>query len=317
MMIVEQYFQWAEPIERGNLLEIERVGEEFRIMGLLPGYEGDAQAFDLMCQYARAAKYRPVGAARSGEESPEIMFANADSDEKLIAFVRRFGPVVAKIAFTNFDKPEEGLLEPRWPVRLSAIQDMQELRNEHLIYRCALTLLSYSSEPKYDYLEGQRLIADIAAKIIDWPMQWEREKILRRGEPFWKLTQKSLERIDNTKSSPLGVLMPANFNARLVLCDLTNAFRPTLFPSPSHMHASIKYGIRPLLYSILRRQLLNPRDLSACANSQCRNFFHIERGGQRFCSEDCSQHQRQRTYWAKRGKKLRKKRTKQHRKANQ
>ena len=50
------------------------------------------------------------------------------------------------------------------------------------------------------------------------------------------------------------------------------------------MHSSIKYGIRPLLYSILRRQFINPRGFAFCANTECRNFFNIERAGQQFCS---------------------------------
>jgi hypothetical protein len=108
---------------------------------------------------------------------------------------------------------------------------------------------------------------------------------------------------------------PPTLDGRIVLCELVNSFRATVFPNPLEMHSSIKYGIRPLLYALLRRQFINPRDFSACANTQCRNFFNIERSGQRFCSDDCSTHQRQRTYWAKRGKKLRKKRLTKRRKA--
>jgi hypothetical protein len=55
-----------------------------------------------------------------------------------------------------------------------------------------------------------------------------------------------------------------------------------VFPNRLEMHGSIKYGIRPLLYSILRRQFLAPRDFAACANTQCRDFFNLERAGQRF-----------------------------------
>ena len=244
-----------------------------------------------------------------------MLFANAESDEKLIAFVQRFGPVVAKCAFTNFDKPEEGLLEPRVPRRLSAVQDMQELRNEQSIYRAVLALLQQLSEPDFDYLAGQRLIAEIAVKITYWPLQWEREKIFRGKDPFWKLSQKALQRIESLKSLPPGILLPSDLDARIVLCELLNSFPGMFFPNPMEMHSSIKYGIRPLLYSLLRRQFINPREFSLCANTQCRNFFSIERSGQKFCSEGCSMHQRQRSYWAKRGKKLRKKRTREQRKA--
>lgn len=91
-------------------------------------------------------------------------------------------------------------------------------------------------------------------------------------------------------------------------------FRPTIYPNLSEMHSSIRYGIRPLLYSLLRREFLYPRDVAICANSQCKEFFEIERAGQRFCSADCSLHQRQRDYWQDRGKKLREKRSKNRKK---
>jgi hypothetical protein len=66
-----------------------------------------------------------------------------------------------------------------------------------------------------------------------------------------------------------------------------------------------------LLYSILRQELLYPRDIAACANTQCREFFEIERAGQRFCCDACSLHQRQREYWQNRGRKLRGKKAKE------
>jgi hypothetical protein len=79
-----------------------------------------------------------------------------------------------------------------------------------------------------------------------------------------------------------------------VICELLNVFRSMVFPNASEAHASIRYGIRPLLYSILRREFLSPRDIRSCANTQCRKFFEVEREGQRFCGAECSLRQRQR-----------------------
>jgi hypothetical protein len=45
-----------------------------------------------------------------------------------------------------------------------------------------------------------------------------------------------------------------------------------------------------------------------CADTQCREFFEVERAGQRFCNEICSRHQRQREYSRARGNALRKER---------
>jgi len=318
MAIVEQLFpgfQWAEPLEEGGVLQVERAGPELHITGLLPRYQAQNHPSDLLGQYGIAAKCRAVGKPRTTEDSPEILFANADSDDKLIAFVRRFGPVVAKCAYTNFEKPEGGLREPRLPPRLFAVQVIEELRNEHLIYRSALALMSRLTESSFDYPAAQQLIGEIAAKVADWPRQWEREKAQCWKEPIWHLSAESLKRIEQLSSGRPDVLLPPTLDGRIVLCELLNSFRGTVYPNPVEMHSSIKYGMRPLLYSILRRQFVAPRDFAPCANTQCRNFFNIERAGQQFCCAECSIHQRQRTYWAKRGKKLRRKKLREQRKA--
>jgi hypothetical protein len=135
-------FQWAEPLHAGRELQVEQVGTELHISGLLPRYKGENCPTDLIRQYDIGAKYRAVGKQRTTGDSPETLFANADTDDKLVAFVRRFGPVVAKDAYTNFEKPEKGRSEPRLPLRLFAVQDIRELRNEHVIFRSAMDLMT-------------------------------------------------------------------------------------------------------------------------------------------------------------------------------
>ncbi len=122
------------------------------------------------------------------------------------------------------------------------------------------------------------------------------------------LSTESLRRVQQLASGGGGWPFLPTAEARKVICELLNSFRAMVFPNRLEIQASIRYGIRPLLYSILRRQFLAPRDFAACANTQCRDFFNLERAGQRFCSPECSRQQRQRTYWKKRGKKLREER---------
>jgi len=308
-------FQWAEPLRAGAELRVEPVGTELHITGLLPRYEGKDRPTDLIQQYEIGAKYRAVGKQRTTGDSPETQFANAETDNKLVAFVRQFGPVVAKDAYTNFERPEKGQSEPRLPIRLFAVQDMQELRNEHLIFRSALDLTVRLIESPFDFVSAQRLIGEIATGIIAWPEQWERERVQSRKEPFWNLRSDALERIQQLTDRKPDCLLPPTLDGRIVICELVNSFRAIVFPNPLEMHANIKYGIRPLLYAILRRQFLSPRDVAACANTHCRNFFNVERDGQQYCCTECSIHQRQRNYWSDRGKKLRKKRLRDQRKA--
>jgi hypothetical protein len=179
-----------------------------------------------------------------------MRFANADSDEKLIAFVRRFGPVVAKKIRMVMNDEEE-----RLEVKLTAVQDMGELRNEQVVYHAAMDLVRLLNEREFDYGLAQTRIRQIAGHFSDWPQQWERERAQRVSEhgtePFWKLTTHSLERIKALSSTRPDGLLPPNVNGRIVMCELLNAFRSTVFPNPMEMHNSIQYGIRPLLYSIL------------------------------------------------------------------
>ena len=316
MTSVEQIypgFQWADPPGKGSDLEVEQVGSELQIGGLSPNYRVKDPSTDLIRQFERAPNLRPVGQKRIGKQSPDIRFANADSDEKLIAFVRRFGPVVAKdVRIVMIDEENKKL-----QVRLIARQDMQELRNEQVIYGAAMGLVNLLSEQEFDYGLAQTRIRQIAGHLSGWPQQWERERAQRESEhgaePFWKLTSNSLKRIQALGSSRPDGLLPPTLDGRIVICEVLNSFRSAVFPNPVEMHSSIRYGIRPLLYSILRRQFLGPRDFAVCANTQCRNFFNVERAGGRFCSTECSQHERQRTYWSKRGKQLRRKRLKRSR----
>ena len=185
------------------------------------------------------------------------------------------------------------------------------------IYSAAtlLVVLARDADPK-DEPEARNLSQIIATLIGDWPRQWEREKSQHHleAEPIWKIRPESLKRIEELSkagSDPFGL---SRFDSRIVVCELLNSFPSRVFPNPVEMHASINFGIRPLLYAILRQQFMALRDIARCANTQCRDFFNLERTGQEFCSLTCSRQQRQRIYWKERGKRLRKKRTSKKRK---
>ena len=88
-------FAWAEPV-RGNDLSVVVVGDKLQISGFFPTYRHRDPPTDLLSGYGAARKSRSGGKQKSGQASPHVVFANADSDEKLTAFVRAFGPVVAE-----------------------------------------------------------------------------------------------------------------------------------------------------------------------------------------------------------------------------
>ena len=296
---------------QGKELGVEWIGSDLKITGSAAHYQRQDSPCDLISQYEKSPRQVAIGQQRTGTQSPDVRFANADTDQKLIDFVRRFGPVVARCVEDTGMIPDKELGEPRFPGHLIAHQDMHELKNEQEIYRAALALVMQLNQPNYDYVSAQQLMKAIAANIKDWPRQWEREKSLRSVRPRWNLSAESLNRIEQLHSSRPDPFLPGSLDGRIVICELLNSFPSIVFPNPPEMHSSIKYGIRPLLYSLLRRQFVYPRGSAVCANTECRNFFNVERAGQEFCSSECSTRHRQRIYWQKRGKKLRKKRSTQ------
>lgn len=300
-------FQWAEPLQRRSGLDVKVVGDALQITGCLPKYGEANTPSDLLNQYQIARKNRNIGKQSTAKDSPHISFANADTDEKLVAFVRSFGPVAAQSIRVGFEPP----------ITMVAMQDMKELRNERSIYRAALALVTSVEAPGFDFAEAQRLIQEIGTYISDWPRQWKREcsaqtkaHFGQTKEPLWKLSDDSLERIKQLGSGPPGAWLPPNLDARIVICELVNAFRPVLYPNPVEMNTSIRFGVRPLLYAILRREVLHSHETGICANTRCRDFFEVERSDQQFCTPECSRQQRQRDYWNSSGKKLRIKRLK-------
>lgn len=154
---------------------MEPVGSDLQITGSVPLYQRQNSPCDLICQYERSYRQLEIGQQRTGTQSPDMCFANADTDQKLLAFVRRFGPVVAKCVTDTSLIPDKELGEPRFPGHLIAHQDMQELRNEQAVYRAALALVMQLGQQDYDYASGQQLMKTIAANIKDWPRQWERK----------------------------------------------------------------------------------------------------------------------------------------------
>jgi hypothetical protein len=219
--------------------------------------------------------------------------------------------VVAKRVKDTRLIPREEDGEPKLPGWLIAEQDMHELRREQAVYGAALSLVKWMTATNDNSQAAKQFIEIIAERVKDWPGQWDREKRLRRVEPNWRLREASLKRIEGLRRH----LVPDALTCRIVICELLNSFPSTSYPNVSEMHSGIRFGIRPLLYSILRRQFFHPRGFSVCANSECRKFFSIERAGQTFCNAECSIRQRQRDYWQTKGKKMRKKRNSKRKKA--
>lgn len=306
-------YQWGDPPTGQRHLLVNRIEDELEITAVMPRYLSETRSCDLLQQYEIARKNRPIAKQRTGKDSPHIRFANADCDDELIDFVRSFGPAVSS---SWKDLPSESPLradsagDSAFRCLMRARQGLPELRSEQRIYKAALGLVNEltKKETAFDINSAKERMGEIARGIRDWPRQWNRERNERGEDPPWRVPAESIRRIVALINSGRDRILPPQLDARIVLCELVNVFPSLAFPNPLEMHSYMRFGIRPLLYSILRREFLQPRDLGVCANTQCRAFFEIERAGQRFCNEECSRQQRQRDYWQSRGKKARKKR---------
>lgn len=275
--------------------------------------------------------------------SPHISFPNATSDQALMEFVEEFGPVVATDVFE--DKVDQtqangtSLEEKDWRGFVGARQDLATLRIERRTYAAALELLTELrlGENAVDISAIQRHISDIADGVSSWPEQREAERQWRTSHNFapmaWHFDSNQRHFIWLLKADvflqeppPLdgafgtgpdyvgwALRMKPYRAGHLVLCALINAFDTEVKyfkdrPVETSPFGSLRFGVRPALYLILKHLYLGGSGVPVCGNDRCRRFFENERAGQRFCTPECSQRYRQRKYWAKAGSDLRKRR---------
>jgi len=305
-------YQWGDPLYKENSFRLSREGNKITISAVMPRYVSENRPTDLMRQYgsARQAHKKMKG---SSKDAPHIRFANANSDDELIEFIRSFGPVVAKTCTLLLDQvekdpPIDGIQQVDLTMR--ADQNLAELRNEQRIYQAALWLVLELQRPEkqYDTEEASIKIQKIASLVRGWPLQWRRERKACGQAPLWKVRSGTIERLDALSKLHSDVFLLPQVDARIAVCQLLNVFPALVFPNPLEMHSYLRYGIRPLLYALLRREFVNTFDAAVCANPQCREFFEVDRAGKQYCSSECSRKHRQREYWQTRGKTRRDKR---------
>lgn len=315
-------FFWA------NKIKVIVGTEDLEVSGIIPVFQEDQNAAPDPLRAYRHAVSRYAGPKRQGKNSPHIQFANADNSQKQIAFVRQYGPVIVSSSRT-----EERAIPSEFSYQMTetviiALQNLEELEREHLVYRSAFVLLAELQRGKKSDIAIIRECASTIDKYVsEWPRQWKREQQLRANgqgyadRPQWLFGADNLEHLEiwawnamrETTGDELRDLMlgPDTIRAgHLLLCELVNAFAPVVYPwgdvpveAPG---LDLTGGIRPILYYILRREYLQRGGVAICRNTDCRALFEIERAGQEFCGEECSRLHRQREYWRTRGKKLRK-----------
>lgn len=302
-------------------------GSRLSISGKVPFSDSDLKlSDDLFLIYLQNRESSNKGAKN---KSAHLEFANAQNDEDLIAFIRRFGPVAAsEVNLVRYSGDgAEGLASREI---INGVQGLKELRHEQGIYRSCLRLLSELT--RGEKVASLAVIRECASFIVpgvsQWLRDWNKECVSRdhknQGPPFWQFRTENYNALLHfqavTAFEPSGLAGYDPFRAgHEVLCGILNAFPTTIEfllerPIETVPYESLLYGVRPLLYLILRHEYLTQIGMDVCANPACGRLFVIERLHQRFCDEDCSRRFRQRQYWANRGSRRRaQRRTKKNR----
>lgn len=321
MAIVERILTiptWAEHIS------VERDGETLVVKGegrrAIPASPNELPpGQDFLQQYIQYSKF--WSEKRSGKRPPHIQFANSASDEDLIAFVERFGPLQSNGKLWRLPNKS-----------VTAYQDMQGLRRDRLIFSGATKLVVAGARGDVDdgnvlagglgeILQGV-LQAGPATEIHTVPTFHESPWYGHHLLPFAKWLGEVATDFSASESIPLTEaarsISPGKLRkiGQIALSILLNCFPPQLTPIGSRMMELPAYdpcGILPVLYFMLRQDCLRKQGIAICARPECSKFFAVERFGQRFCSAECSLLQRQRDYWQRKGKAARARRVAEER----
>lgn len=237
-----------------------------------------------------------------GAQAPHLQFANARTDEDLIAFVRRYGPVNGLLQTSGLLARGDSTLEVR--------ESLKRLRREQMILASALEMFAGLRDGN-DVDAANGLSAFVRACSQPGPFGDV------RPESNWILDL--LFRVNGDSLEKVGVSELETFLRRLegeslktycwyVLCLVLRSFPPEIAPVKAGI-AEIpprnNAGVLPALIFMLRRDCLDGQEVRMCGQRECRKFFKVERGGQRFCSDECSRLERQRDYWHRKGKEAR------------
>lgn len=317
-------------------------------MGTLPTSVAELQrSRDVFAGYLSSVQSE-YAQKSTGRRSPHIAFSNARSDDELIKFVEQFGPIVGTQVVEDKPDPTQPVPtsekeEINLRTLIGAFQELETLRAERRTYAAALGLLAElrRGEESSDIRAIQRHISDIADGVWSWPEQQEAEEQWRASHDFppvaWHFDSNRCAFILYLKSEVFREEpTPSRGNAsaeyigwalrtrphragHLVLCALLNAFETEVQYSVNRAvetlpFGSLRFGVRPALYLILKHLYLGGLGALVCADDRCRKFFESQRAGQRFCPGGvCSQRYRQRKYFEQRGSNLRKlKRKRKH-----
>ncbi len=332
------------PAPWGVNLTVLRDGEELLVFGGdFAGYTFSDEDFVLAgavneLERFRAAEQKRMTKNAVNGDSLVMEFVNARTDEQLIEFVRRYGPVSGYPPAVEQPKGSDHehlrFVERQGEISSGdiAIQNLEVLRIERSFAERIQLLTSAfweANEPTNELLAIQgsnvgswyKKVKPVVRDI--WHQLAELNRILDRARAVPKFKRPlSISWGDQLRSclSPFTYKLDDHANgedvehlnvyfiAESCLCSFFGSVRGNLVLNRGAVEEVpnvSEYGILPVLHFMLRECFLAQRRVAICAKPGCGNSFLIDRSGARFCSETCAHAFAQREYWKRGGKQKR------------
>jgi hypothetical protein len=215
--------------------------------------------------------------AKSDGPDNVYQFANATTDEKLIAFVEEFGPIHGKVVAVQplaIDIDDDSCA-------VTVRETLRSLRREQRQFRRMVEIIqqvNHNARADFDVLRG--LLMELAGHA---PMSL--------SDDWLEAVQNLMHQYRNPSRKILSV-------AHQLLCYFFNQYPPGLFPVADGVVElpRIRFsGVRDALYFQLRLDYLAQRTIGTCLH--CHEHFVVYRRGTAACSESCSRALRNAKYW--------------------
>lgn len=277
---------WAQRIEvdrQGDKLLVTgwgRIPDPIEARHVDPEFRSRLDIFQRFHRYV----LRRLTERHASEDAGVYQFAEANNDEKLIAFVRELGPVWGDVR--SIKNEENGT------VTITVSQSMRRLRREQQQFAAAVELLQQVNRNSRADVEIMR------TRMLDLHLH---PHVLAMGAEY-----------ETTKGTLAHKTAAALIWAHRGLCLTLNEYRPKLISFPGgvielpEMHDE---GIRDEIYYQVRLDYLAQRAIGTCLN--CGGHFPVYKRGARACGEACRRGLRNQKYWNRHRKTINRKRREQ------
>jgi hypothetical protein len=229
---------------------------------------------------------------------------------------------------------------------VGAVQRWDELRREQKLFRSLLLLIQAVKSGDAEELRGTlSLFDDVLDGTSAWIEQHSRESLQRerneRAPIDWNWSRNQQDILANYFSSVASALAKGNpkldglstllahgnplNNLNGAICEILNAFPPSVQYLPKKQskngnnlpravempRSDLVFGIRPLLYFMLRTDYLRGWELRLCRREGCGEWFRPTGKRPHHCAPECARRHRQSQYWKSKGSNRRRTRIEQ------